>query len=65
MEQKTTNKQELINKILGIINGEIPAKRNMLCILWDEENPDNEENIYLIDSKKVNYTEWNRINKRK
>jgi hypothetical protein len=58
----TTSKSKkiLINRILAIVNGEIPSARHCLCIMWDDEDPASEDNLYLVDNKKVNYEQWKR-----
>ena len=64
MAQSITKKKEMINRILGILNGELPAKRVGLCICWDEdpEIPDPDEyNIFLVDGHKVTYQEWKKF----
>ncbi len=57
----STSKERLIEKIIGIINGEMPAKRVGLCICWDED-PEKPEplnlNVFLIDGKRSTYQEW-------
>lgn len=54
------SREEKINRLIGLITGElsiddIKAKRSILCIQWDEEDPESLENIYIIDSKRVDY----------
>lgn len=63
MAQNITKKQEMINRILGILNGEVPGNRFGLCICWDEdpEQPDlspGNWNVFLVDGRNVNYEEW-------
>lgn len=59
MAQKNTNKQKMIDKIIGIVKGEISPPKP-ICILWDE-NPENEENIYIINNRQVSYEHWKKF----
>lgn len=58
-----TSKQKLIERIMAILAGDLPPSRHRIAILWDEEDPANEDNIYMVDSKKVNYEQWTKYNK--
>ena len=60
MAQNTTKKQKLINNIIGLIKGEISPPQP-ICILWDEENPESEENIYIINNRQVSYEHWKKF----
>lgn len=61
MAPQPTNKENLINRIMGILNGELPAKRVGICICWDED-PEQPEpgdlNVFLIDGRKCTYDDW-------
>lgn len=57
MAQKNTSKKKMIEKIIGIVKGEISPPKP-ICILWDDENPENEENIYIINNRQVSYEQW-------
>jgi hypothetical protein len=57
---KNSNRVQKINNLIALMAGklsprEIKAKRTILCIQWDEEDPDDGWNIYLVDGKKVNH----------
>lgn len=60
------SKQEKINTILAIARGEVSAAqlhkmRNPMCILWNEEDLADEQNIYMLDSKRVTYEQFIKV----
>lgn len=59
MNKGNHSRDEKIKKLVGLITGELSlkdvrAKRTILCIQWDDDL-EADDNIYLIDGKKVNY----------
>ncbi|GGG93413.1 hypothetical protein [Pedobacter zeae] len=59
MAQNTTNRQKLIERIIGVVKGEVfPPKP--ICILWDED-PESEENIYILNNRQVSYEHWKKF----
>ena len=62
MGKSNCSREEKIKKLVGLITGELSlndyrARRTILCIQWDED-PEAEDNIYLIDGKKVDYQNY-------
>lgn len=60
------SKQEKINRILAIARGELsPAElrkmQNPLCILWNEVDLSDEDNIYMLNGKKVDYEQFKKV----
>ncbi len=55
-------REKKIANLLALIKGELTpaelmAKRSVLCIQW-EEDPEHEDNIYMVDGQKVNYAAY-------
>lgn len=64
MAQSITKKKEMINRILGIINGDMPGNRFGMCICWDEdpEQPEpNSLNVFMVDGRQVTYQDWKKF----
>jgi len=64
MNRSNYNREEKIKKLVGLITGELSlndfkAKRTILCIQWDDD-PEADDNIYLIDGKKVDYQTYSK-----
>lgn len=58
--RSSSTREQKIKNLIALINGDISprdikAKRSVLCIQWNDEDPEDPENIYIIDSKSVDY----------
>jgi hypothetical protein len=60
------SKNDKINLILAIARGELtPVElkemKNPMCILWNEDDLSDEENIYMLGGKKVTYEQFKKV----
>jgi|GEM_PF-6664073 len=59
-QSNSNNRERKIRNLMALISGEmspkdLKAKRSVLCIQWNDEDPEDPENIYIVDSESVDY----------
>lgn len=60
VKKNNKEREKKIEDLIALMTGELSlhelrAKRSIICIQWDEENPYDPSNIYLVDGKKIDY----------